>query len=100
MLQELSVAVHLHYDGYFMLGRKYFLFFFTVQGGSAKKPYNPILGETFHCYWDLPSAQRTPPDETTKVALNAVQGRACVTQHPFVLTAEAFRDWARTLRQP
>ncbi|XP_041476266.1 oxysterol-binding protein-related protein 9-like isoform X2 [Lytechinus variegatus] len=23
------------------------------QGSVAKKPYNPILGETFQCYWDL-----------------------------------------------
>lgn len=49
---------------------------FLLQGGSAKKPYNPILGETFHCFWDLPSAQRTPPDETTKVTLTRVQRKA------------------------
>ena len=24
------------------------------QGVEPKKPYNPVLGETFHCYWDLP----------------------------------------------
>ncbi|XP_041134240.1 oxysterol-binding protein-related protein 9-like isoform X4 [Polyodon spathula] len=25
------------------------------KGSVAKKPYNPILGEIFQCYWDLPS---------------------------------------------
>jgi len=74
--------------------------FFTVQGGSAKKPYNPILGETFHCYWDLPSAQSTPPDETTKVALNACAGKSLCHPASISPTPEALRDWARTLRQP
>ena len=48
----------------------------------AKKPYNPILGETFHCYWDLPDARRTPPDENAKVT-------ACthfMTQHMLLLS--------------
>ena len=38
-----------------------------MQNDLAKKPYNPILGETFQCYWDIPNASRTPPDENTKV---------------------------------
>ncbi|XP_039598373.1 oxysterol-binding protein-related protein 9-like [Polypterus senegalus] len=25
------------------------------KGSVAKKPYNPILGEIFQCYWDMPS---------------------------------------------
>lgn len=25
--------------------------------GVAKKPYNPILGEVFRCYYDLPGVQ-------------------------------------------
>ncbi|XP_031782510.1 oxysterol-binding protein-related protein 9 isoform X3 [Nasonia vitripennis] len=25
------------------------------KSGVAKKPYNPVLGEIFRCYWDLPS---------------------------------------------
>ncbi|XP_052775129.1 oxysterol-binding protein-related protein 9-like [Mya arenaria] len=25
----------------------------------AKKPYNPILGETFQCYWNVPGYERT-----------------------------------------
>lgn len=24
------------------------------KSAVAKKPYNPILGEVFQCYWDLP----------------------------------------------
>lgn len=24
-----------------------------LQGSVAKKPYNPIIGETFHCSWDV-----------------------------------------------
>lgn len=42
---------------------KYFVWNFRWYLGSfhagrkselAKKPYNPILGEVFQCYWDLP----------------------------------------------
>jgi hypothetical protein len=25
----------------------------------AKKPYNPILGETFKCYWNVPGYEKT-----------------------------------------
>ena len=38
-----------------------------IQGTVAKKPYNPILGETFKCYWDLPNGRRNSPDENGKV---------------------------------
>lgn len=24
------------------------------KSSVAKKPYNPVLGETFYCYWNLP----------------------------------------------
>ncbi|XP_053385118.1 oxysterol-binding protein-related protein 11-like isoform X3 [Mercenaria mercenaria] len=27
------------------------------QGSIAKKPYNPIIGETFHCSWKIPPKQ-------------------------------------------
>ncbi|XP_036616010.1 oxysterol-binding protein-related protein 10 [Trichosurus vulpecula] len=30
------------------------------KGTVAKKPYNPILGETFHCSWDIPKDQVKP----------------------------------------
>ncbi|XP_072163258.1 oxysterol-binding protein-related protein 11-like [Diadema setosum] len=40
---------------------EYYLCSFHVgrKGSLAKKPYNPILGETFHCSWDVPSAAGT-----------------------------------------
>lgn len=27
------------------------------KGAIAKKPYNPLIGETFHCSWDVPKAK-------------------------------------------
>ncbi|KAG9466972.1 hypothetical protein GDO78_015815 [Eleutherodactylus coqui] len=47
------------------------------KGALAKKPYNPIIGETFHCSWRVPkdhvqapqtsetSQDQTPPQEDT-----------------------------------
>ena len=32
---------------------------YTLQGSIAKKPYNPIIGETFYCSWRVPSKQCT-----------------------------------------
>ena len=26
-----------------------------IDGSSAKKPYNPVIGETFCCSWKVPS---------------------------------------------
>ena len=43
-----------------------------MQGTIAKKPYNPILGEIFRCYWDLPCSTRTPPNETATVNSNSL----------------------------
>lgn len=39
------------------------------KGALAKKPYNPIIGETFHCSWKVPSdSLQTPkPSETPEV---------------------------------
>ena len=34
------------------------------KGAIAKKPYNPIIGETFHCSWNVPKrpeASKEPP---------------------------------------
>lgn len=31
--------------------------YFNLQGSVAKKPYNPILGETFRCFWVLPECE-------------------------------------------
>ncbi|NXD69953.1 OSB10 protein, partial [Eolophus roseicapillus] len=45
------------------------------KGAVAKKPYNPIIGETFHCSWDVPkdkvkalrtNGASTVSDEPTK----------------------------------
>ena len=41
---------------------------FCLQAGTPKKPYNPVLGEIFRCYWDLPESKRTPPNLTEKVS--------------------------------
>lgn len=30
------------------------------KGAIAKKPYNPIIGETFHCSWSVPKATAPP----------------------------------------
>ncbi|XP_051567052.1 oxysterol-binding protein-related protein 11-like [Myxocyprinus asiaticus] len=35
------------------------------KGAIAKKPYNPIIGETFHCSWRVPKAT-TPPTGVPK----------------------------------
>ncbi|KAJ3584355.1 hypothetical protein NHX12_014850 [Muraenolepis orangiensis] len=36
------------------------------RGAIAKKPYNPIIGETFHCSWRVPQKPRdTPTDDAT-----------------------------------
>ena len=42
---------------------KWYLSSFSAsrKGNNAKKPYNPILGEVFQCWWPLP----TPPGSTT-----------------------------------
>ncbi|KAM4687993.1 oxysterol-binding protein-related protein 10 [Discoglossus pictus] len=67
------------------------------KGAVAKKPYNPIIGETFHCSWDVPKDRvkpcRTPnilaqtketsitegsPNESYKVRFVAEQ----VSHHP------------------
>ncbi|XP_037330935.2 oxysterol-binding protein-related protein 10 isoform X2 [Pungitius pungitius] len=31
------------------------------KGAVAKKPYNPVLGETFHCSWQVPRDKVRPP---------------------------------------
>ncbi|XP_064386753.1 oxysterol-binding protein-related protein 9-like [Halichondria panicea] len=47
---------------------KYYMSAFHAARKSsvAKKPYNPVLGEEFRCYWDLPGATRTPPDDLSR----------------------------------
>lgn len=36
------------------------------KGTIAKKPYNPIIGETFHCSWKVPKTQQTQQDKQAK----------------------------------
>ena len=38
------------------------------QGAIAKKPYNPILGEVFRCYWDLPNQDTAQVQGAGKVS--------------------------------
>ncbi|CAG2205288.1 ORP9_10_11 [Mytilus edulis] len=40
------------------------------QGSVAKKPYNPIIGETFHCSWKLPKKSKMSDDEGSSVDTN------------------------------
>lgn len=42
------------------------------KGAIAKKPYNPIIGETFHCSWRVPKAT-TPPTGVPK------EGTSCTS---------------------
>ena len=39
----------------------------SFQGSVAKKPYNPIIGETFHCSWKIPEQgdEETTDSDTT-----------------------------------
>lgn len=60
--KERIVAIVKYYVSSFHAARK---------GNVAKKPYNPILGEIFHCYWDLPNSTRTPPSEQDKKILES-----------------------------
>lgn len=36
----------------------------------AKKPYNPILGETFTCFWKLPGNEHSGVSENSGVSLS------------------------------
>lgn len=42
------------------------------KGAIAKKPYNPIIGETFHCSWRVPKVT-TPPTDVPK------EGTSCTS---------------------
>ncbi|KAI1289584.1 Oxysterol-binding protein-related protein 9 [Halotydeus destructor] len=38
------------------------------KSSVAKKPYNPVLGETFKCYWDVPNYSSSPEQDTELAA--------------------------------
>ncbi|XP_072015596.1 oxysterol-binding protein-related protein 11-like isoform X2 [Amphiura filiformis] len=44
---------------------EYYLCSFHVgrKGSLAKKPFNPIIGETFHCSWDVPQPTKSTQEE-------------------------------------
>ncbi|XP_017564667.1 oxysterol-binding protein-related protein 10 isoform X2 [Pygocentrus nattereri] len=64
------------------------------KGAVAKKPYNPILGESFHCSWDVPREKvrplRTTSSPCTVPPAPAKPGECCrlwfvaeqVSHHP------------------
>lgn len=58
------------------------------KGAIAKKPYNPIIGETFHCSWKVPKATTPPsaiPKEGTSCASDCYNVRFVaeqVSHHP------------------
>lgn len=43
-----------------------------LQGSLAKKPYNPIIGETFYCSWNVADAlpSKGSSDDQVKVTAN------------------------------
>uniref|UniRef100_A0A8C6U9C8 Oxysterol-binding protein n=1 Tax=Neogobius melanostomus TaxID=47308 RepID=A0A8C6U9C8_9GOBI len=45
------------------------------KGAVAKKPYNPILGETFHCSWDVPRDKVKTGNRTNNPACAQGLGR-------------------------
>eukprot|EP00066_Takifugu_rubripes_P018441 XP_011607707.1 PREDICTED: oxysterol-binding protein-related protein 10 isoform X2 [Takifugu rubripes] len=45
------------------------------KGAVAKKPYNPILGETFHCSWEVPR-EKVKPQVRSNQGSSRDQGRA------------------------
>lgn len=38
-----------------------------LQGSVAKKPYNPIIGETFHCSWKIPKKSKNTSTNNSNI---------------------------------
>nr|XP_006811888.1 PREDICTED: oxysterol-binding protein-related protein 11-like [Saccoglossus kowalevskii] len=55
---------------------EYYLCSFHVgrKGSIAKKPYNPIIGETFHCSWDVVQGYNCLPESNNKHTSHSVNG--------------------------
>ncbi|XP_077347587.1 oxysterol-binding protein-related protein 10 [Lithobates pipiens] len=53
------------------------------KGAVAKKPYNPIIGETFHCSWDVPK-EKVKPCRTQS---------ACVKAKETDIVQESTNEW-------
>lgn len=53
-------------DRFIQVARWYLSAFHAGRKSSvAKKPYNPILGETFKCHWDVPNYESKQSVSTT-----------------------------------
>lgn len=72
-------------QGSLIYGGQY-LVFICLQGSLAKKPYNPIIGETFHCSWNVVDDER--PDQTNQLIYTAEQ----VSHHPPGKSTSAERE--------
>uniref|UniRef100_A0AAV2MFL3 Oxysterol-binding protein n=1 Tax=Knipowitschia caucasica TaxID=637954 RepID=A0AAV2MFL3_KNICA len=68
--EERMVRVLEYYLTSFHEGRK---------GAVAKKPYNPVLGETFHCSWRVP-AERVKGPRHTAAPRQSVEGSGSPAQ--------------------
>lgn len=56
----------------------------------AKKPYNPILGEVFQCYWNLPEeGQRQSTSSSSKDNGEAEAGVSELQLYPWVENSDA-----------
>ncbi|CAH1785496.1 unnamed protein product [Owenia fusiformis] len=55
-----------------------------IQGSVAKKPYNPIIGETFHCSWQVPKLEMSNGDtlEEPQMSSRLIYIAEQVSHHP------------------
>ena len=59
--------------------------FWPFQSSLAKKPYNPILGETFTCMWDVESS--VPITQEVREVRTCVQSVGlCFSPSLFILS--------------
>lgn len=53
----------------------------VLQGAQVKKPYNPVLGETFKCYYELPEVMQVDREmDQTRTVRNSADKQSTV--HP------------------
>ncbi|CAM5088485.1 unnamed protein product [Natator depressus] len=51
------------------------------KGAIAKKPYNPIIGETFHCSWRMAKGE-VPSDSNSNSSSHSLSEQATLSQEP------------------
>ncbi|XP_060117405.1 oxysterol-binding protein-related protein 11 [Heteronotia binoei] len=51
------------------------------KGAIAKKPYNPIIGETFHCSWKMAKSQ-VPSDTNSNSSSHSLSEQMTVLEEP------------------